>query len=323
MISRFLLLAALSGVFSAQAAISFQFTYTDIATGFNDATQGQSRRTELESAASHLGSYFITNQPITLTYTVNSIDEQGSYLAAAGSDLISTAPGFHSTVVQNKILTGVDTNSTTADGEIFFNFAYDWGYGSMITSAEYDFYSTALHEVLHSFGFASMLSGNGTSTDERPSGTPDSWSIYDSFMTTSDGTFLVDHTAFGYNTAVGLSPLTSGMFFSGSNAVAAYEGNLVPLYTPAVFAEGSSATHLDDATFTSTNPAALNAMQLMNAATDTGLGVRILSDLEMGILKDLNYNIVPEPGTWALLLLGGGFVVALRLRRRKIASSLP
>ncbi len=316
---RLLLLAAVSSVISAQAAISFQFSYTDVDTGFNDPTLGLQRRTELESAASYLSSYFATNQPITLTYTVKSISQPGTFLASAGSNLTSTAPGFHSTVVQNKILTGVDANNAEADGDIDFNFAYDWGYGSTVAANEYDFYSTALHEVLHSFGFISVLDGEGKGMNEYDSGTPDAWTIYDSFLTTDNGTYLVDQTAFGYNTAVGLEPLTSGLFFSGANARAAYNGNLVPLYAPSSFESGSSASHLDDMTFTNTNPAAINALQLMNAATDTGLGVRTLGALEIGILKDLNYTIIPEPGTWALFILGGGCLLAVQLRRRKVA----
>lgn len=320
MTSRFFLAAALSAVVSAQAAVSFQFNYTDVNTGFNDATYGVMRRAELESAATFLASHFLTNTPITLTYTVTSTYEPGTFLAQAGSGLISTSPGFYSTVVQNKILTGNDSNGAADDGDISFNFAYGWGYGSTIAASDYDFYSTAIHEVLHSFGFLSMLDGSGQGAQEYSSGTPDGWSIYDSFLTTSNGTYLVDHTGFGYNTSVGLTPLTSGVFFNGANAVAAY-GGLVPIFAPNPYESGSSSSHLDDATFTNTNPAALNTLQLMNAKTETGLGVRTLSGIELGILRDLNYNVIPEPGTWALLTVAGLLFVFARLRSRRTAQA--
>lgn len=45
-------------------------------------------------------------------------------------------------------------------------------------------------------------------------------------------------------------------------------------------------SHLDDATFTGSN------QQMMNANTDEGLGVRVLSPVERGIMQDLGYIIV-------------------------------
>ena len=52
----------------------------------------------------------------------------GGTLASAGSDLVSDGSGFFPTVVQNEILTGVDSNGSAADGTIDWNFGYAWGY---------------------------------------------------------------------------------------------------------------------------------------------------------------------------------------------------
>ncbi len=314
--SRFLTLSLLlAGLVQANAAISFEFTYEDVNSGFNDATYGAMRRSELESAAVFLGSHFLTNTPITLTYSVSSTNDSGNgNLASAGSAIMPTEPGFYQTVVQHKVLTGTDLNADAADGVINFNLGQTWGYGASIASNEYDFYATTVHEVLHSFGFLSFLNGSGQGAAQEDAGDPDAWSIFDSYLTTSDGTFLVDHTSFGFNTGE-LGALTSGMFFSGTNAMAAYGGR-VPLYSPNPWEDGSSGAHMDDTTFTSTNYADLNSKQLMNAADGTGLGRRTLSLIELGILRDINYTVIPEPGTWALLSLGGGFLLALQLRRR-------
>ena len=82
-------------------------------------------------------------------------------------------------------------------------------------------------------------------------------------------------------------------------------GGPVPLYTPWPWEWGSSVTHLDDDSFTGADT------MLMNAVTDTGLGVRVLSPVELAILKDLGYTVF-EPGPLqALVLIGFGF-----LRRR-------
>ena len=50
-------------------------------------------------------------------------------------------------------------------------------------------------------------------------------------------------------------------------------------------------SHLDDQTFTDNDLTAKNAKQLMNSATDPGPGVRTLSPIELGILKDLGYTV--------------------------------
>ncbi len=66
-------------------------------------------RAALETAANDLSSYFIVSNAVIITYSVTGQRTLiGSTLASAGSDLVSTLPGFYDTVVQQKILTGVD-----------------------------------------------------------------------------------------------------------------------------------------------------------------------------------------------------------------------
>ena len=297
--------------------ITYSFSYLDAdGVGFNDATLGATRRGELEAAMNQLASYFNPFQPVTLTYQVTSTTS-GASLAGASSSLISIAPGFHPTVVQHKILTGVDANGSAHDGEIEFNFGYAWGFGSAIAADVYDFYATALHEGLHSYGFLSYINADGTGPTGAPSGSGDAWTVYDSFIAAENGERLINPGTFGYNVSLGLDPLTSGLFFAGANAVAAYEGNPIPLYAPEVWEDGSSATHLDDATFTETDPSALNSQKVMNSETLTGLGQRNLSAIEFGVLTDLGYDVktIPEPTTWALIAIGGG-MIGWAMRRR-------
>ena len=50
-------------------------------------------------------------------------------------------------------ISGVDANGSAADGEIEWNFGHAWGLGDSIGPDEYDFASTAMHELLHSFKY--------------------------------------------------------------------------------------------------------------------------------------------------------------------------
>lgn len=260
-----------------QGAVEFDFNYT---TGAEYWTT--ERRDALRRAADALIQYFRVLKPVSLTYDVVGENDHGPLagLASAGSDGISEAAGFWDTVVQDKLLTGRDANGADADGEITWNFAFGWGLGDTIAAGDYDFHSTALHELLHSFGFLSEIQEVGENTGR-------SWMILDSFVVTADrkrpiGRNLRWNSAFDDH----LIGEDGGLYFSGRNAVAAY-GGLVPLYYPSEWDPGSSAHHTDDLTFTGSE------QLLMNAQTGTGLGVRVISAIEIGILRDLGYLMVP------------------------------
>ena len=214
-------------------------------------------RAALETSAADLSSYFIVTHPVIITYSVTGQKTfTGTTLASAGSDLVSTDPGFYDTVVQQKIQDGTDANGTAADGQIDWNFGYSWALGNSVAGNQYDFQSTAMHELLHSFGFLSVVDSAGNNTGTN-------WTTFDKFVVakTSNGTtFPIDHTTPyawdpTYNTnltggAGGSNPGAGGLYFGGPNAEAAYGGQPVPLYTPKPWEPGSSMSHLDDATFT-------------------------------------------------------------------------
>ena len=284
-----------------QNALTFSFIYGSGAENWTPAA-----RSALEAAANQLGAYFVVSSPVTLVFDVSGENSpESDTLASSGSDLISTANGFYRTVAQNKILTGVDSNGAQADGQISWNFGSDWALGDAVGNTQYDFTSTAIHEMLHALGFLSYVDEAGWNGGRN-------WTTFDSFIVTSGGAKVIGEKDFRWNSANN-SRLTGnggGLFFGGKNAVDAY-GGLVPLYTPDPWQPGSSMSHLDDNSFTGSNAL------LMNAATDTGPGVRVLSALELGILRDLGYTVIatpaPTPGGAALMFIG---LVFLRRRRK-------
>lgn len=266
-------------------------------------------RSALESVATMLASNFEVSTPITLTFDVTGeFSILPSSLASAGSDLISSDPGFHPTVVQHKILTGLDANGAEPDGEINWNFGYAWAFSGPILGSQYDFRSTAMHELLHTLGFLSNASAPGQNTYRD-------WTAFDQYIATADGVSPIN-ADYTWNTAYDTNLVSGngGLFFIGPNAVAAY-GRPVPLYTPSLWESGSSMSHLDDRTFVGANE------QLMNAQADKGVGVRELSAIERGILKDLGYTLVGDPGALAFIFFG--FAVRRRPTRPRRGAGQP
>jgi hypothetical protein len=96
------------------------------------------------------------------------------------------------------------------------------------------------------------------------------------------------------------------VFFAGPNAVAGNGGLRVPLFSPNPWQDGSSVSHLDDAFF--------NAVDLMmESATTPGPSARTLSAREIGVLRDIGYTMIPEPGAGVFCLVA---LVSLIRRRR-------
>ena len=279
-----------------QNAIRFQFTYSG-------ADWTADRRKALEEVAVSLLAYFRVDRPVTLTYKVNLEDPQDPDrgLASAYSPNLSTLPGYWRTVVQHKLLTGWDANGSRADGEISWNWADSkWALGDEVASDEVDFVSTAMHELMHSFGFLTSLRAPGENRNRNRT-------YYDRFIVTEGRSRPFFSAQWLTSNDPKLTGGEGGLYFGGRNAVKAY-GALVPLYTPAEFSPGSSVHHIDDETFTGEN------RKIMNAYTEDGPGVRVFSALEIGILRDLGFNVVmPESPPYATALVG--FVFLLRRRR--------
>jgi len=277
------------------AMVSYVFNYVDGAQYWTaDAINA------LQFAADRLASYIVVSRPVTLTFDINGYDapDDGT-LASTGSDLIGVGSGYFYTVVQNKLIEGVDSNGSEADGVIDVNFGNAWSYGDTVGSDENDFVSTMMHEIMHAYGFLSYIDDVGYNDGRR-------WPVFDSAVTDQNGTSVINDryrfiNAFNPNVTGG----NGGLYFSGTNAVAAY-GGLVPIYTPDPWESGSSGSHLDDDTFTGSDT------MLMNAYSDFGLGVRVLSPVEQAILKDLGYTV--STPSWAAIM----FIGLVFLRRRRV-----
>jgi hypothetical protein len=303
----------------AQAAITFNFNYLNPDQGFDDPIYGSERKAALNDAAATLGSY-LSNYSATLTYNVNSYsDNTINTLAFATSPSYLQSGTFQQTWVQSKILNNDTSISTEADGTINWNFAFDWGLGNNVGANQYDFKSTAMHELIHTLGFTSYVNPNGTGLEGNTSGTPDTWSIFDIFLTDANGNSLINNSNGAFNTnligaLVAGDTNAAGVLFNGPNANAANGGAGIPIYSPNPYEPGSSIDHIDD-------HSAVTSPMVMNAVHGTGQDVRVLSAIEIGILKDIGYTNVaapaPVPVPAAAWLMVSGLFGLFGVSRRK------
>ncbi len=298
---------------AAWAQITFSFDYTTAEpenNGFNDATLGATRRAALESAAGTLASYFTGYAARTVTIRVSASQSSGAgFLASAGSLYFQTANSFQPGLVASMIQTGNNYGQAYL-GTVQWDFGYNWSYGDSVAAGTYDFKAVAMHELMHAVGFASLINASGESALGN-----NTWSAFDQFLTDAAGNPLINATTKAFQGGTILSDgISSDVYFSGSNAMAANGGQRVHIYSPASYAEGSSLSHLDTSFFTST-------AYVMEHAVMSGLAARTLSAIELGILTDLGFSVsasaIPEPSTYVLAagLLALG-LAALRRRQR-------
>jgi hypothetical protein len=262
------------------SCVTFTFTYGDSSNWWTPEA-----RSALQEAADTLSSYLVVTSPVNVTYSVTGAGpddlEYGSALGTGGSSYYYGDTAFSDTVVQHKILTGLDDNGASADGQLWFSFAAPWAFGGDTAADEFDFESVALHELVHTLGFLSSVQAPGSNPStsvKRP--------VFDSFMVTSAGVHPISADG-GWDSTYdpNIVGLGGGLYFDGPNAVAAY-GGLVPLYTPADYS-GSSLSHLDDF-----STLAGYGGLLMGPHASWGVASR-LSPVELGVLEDLGYTVVP------------------------------
>ncbi|MEW5811316.1 MAG: Ig-like domain-containing protein [Actinomycetota bacterium] len=237
------------------------------------------RKAAFQRSADYIAGFFVVKTPVVIKYQLTAINDPNAIFTAETLTPFTDPPGYLQSVIQKAVITGVDDMEGATQGFFDWNFALPWATGDVIADDEYDFQNTARHELLHSFGFYTLT---GTREDNL------GWlSVYDSFLTTADGTSLVGPdgrlTADAYDYIEGLH---GGVYFGGPHAIAAY-GKPIPLST---WSE-SSVSHLDRSVFSGDD------YKLMNDKSP-GPGwhdVRYISPIEYAILQDIGFTMRPEP----------------------------
>jgi hypothetical protein len=170
-------------------------------------------------------------------------------LAAASSKSNFTFPEapdrtlYYASAMANA-LAGRDLDPNNPELEITITSNAPWylGVDGKCPSSLYDLESVILHEMGHGLGF---ISGSyydeftGAARIDQP--TP-----FDAYTQLPDGRRLADMPSPSVETG---RALTTNLFWSGANGIAANNGIKPKLYTPSIYEGGSSVSHLDEATF--------------------------------------------------------------------------
>jgi hypothetical protein len=174
-------------------------------------------------------------------------------------------------------LAGKDLDSESPEMIIQVNSAANWNTRNdgAPRANEYDLQSVFLHEMGHGLGFLSTDSYDqffGYGTIEQP--TP-----YAAYAQLADGRRLSDLPSPSIELG---KALTSTLVWAGPLGIAANGGQKPILYTPARYEEGSSISHLDEATY-----ANLGANSIMTPNLDAGEIFREPGSLLLAMLEDL------------------------------------
>lgn len=242
------------------------------------------------------------NQKSPVNIRVRSFDDSSSGVLGSASSFYDFQ-GEHNGIKHGEVWKAINTghnNDNVWDGQININLGYtNWytGFGNT-PAGQIDLYTVMLHEILHSLGFASLIDQNGQSKFQG-SGL-DSYSNYDTFLTSDNGTALLINTAgynWDFNNAVPVSVLTSGCNVPGPNPEFRGDFNapLSPIHAPANWSGGSSISHFE----TNCDSYGNTADYVMNPGIAPGT-LRRLTQEEINTLADIGYQLNGTYGTATL-----------------------
>lgn len=266
------------------AGPTFNLTYLDQVNGsgigFDDPVNGAARRAALEAAFSYFSSSIVDGGSADIEIRASFSGNPNSNPFAFSAAYYYGSKGFNDPFTVRHITTGNDPHGTFPDAYIQFNFHSNMNFSYEVDGLpqadQYDFYTVALHEIMHLLGFASYCTAQGQSA-----ASPHVFTTYDGNLVDFNKDPLLEVS--GSGNAASVSQPTENML---TNNLVWYElgpGQLAPVFSPTSF-NGSSLSHFD-------NSRTEHGEFVMHPSLDRGAAFRHLHDDEVLLLETLGYSV--------------------------------
>jgi hypothetical protein len=240
---------------------------------------------------------FVTNVP--------NATNQNAYYPIALANAISGTDLLTANLCTNRQIspTGAEISAS------FNSTESDWYYGTDgnvpgLTSPggpKVDLESVVLHELGHGLGFTGTYEGLNPQTGEDQglgyfglTGNGTMPTIFDTFAANGTGTSLLGHYSAGRpELGAVLRGGSGGVRWNGAAGTTANGGVNPVLYAPNRWEEGSSFSHLDEATYAPNTPGAANA--LMSPVLNAGEAEHAPGPVLLGMLQDMGWPTTSVP----------------------------
>ncbi len=248
--------------------------------GFDDPARGAERRAALEAAFAYYSSliedFGVADIEIRESFSANPNNNPFGFSAA----YYFGSKGFNRPFTTAHITTGNDPYGAYPDGYLQFNFHPNLDYNYNVAGnpgpQQYDFYTIALHEILHLLGFTSYASEDGQSA-----ASPHVFTSFDEYLSDYNKNELFIESGSGASTVV--SEPEDGVLTNNQVWFELYPGQHAPVYSPDPF-NGSSLDHFD-------NGRSTDGAYLMHPSLTNGDAFKLLHEDEVRVLEKLGYAV--------------------------------
>ncbi len=285
---------------------AFDIHYYDAGEVWNGMTNAQvwsaAQREDIRSAIDEWDRVIINAPVRRIQMHVLWDSFSGTTLGGSSSYLLAgTDDGGNKTIWTGSELVWRENHNASTPWDTYIRYdvdaaGMDWNFGTAAPAAnEIDFRSVITHEIGHSLGWLGSYDLTSDSFGYGNNGL----TTYESFLVDSSGNKPLSG---GMGMPGNFNELDNPVYFDGYNATNLY-GGLVPIYAPDSYSAGSSLSHLDTGTFPDS---------MMSHAISVGETRRTLSGLEVAMMDDMGWDVIPEPATLVTLVLAAAGFYSIR-----------